>query len=61
MLHLSAELHIVASFVSYDQLTYLSVLGYAVFIRARSCNDMGFPSFFNIAQFPYIHVTNYGA
>ena len=34
-------LHIVASFVKYDWLTYFSFLGYVVSRQACSCNEMG--------------------
>ena len=42
----SFELHIDASFVSYDRLTNLS-FSLVVSIHARSCNEMESPSFFN--------------
>ena len=47
----SLELHIVASFVSYDRLTYLSFIGYKVSLQARSCNEMEFLPFFNNLRF----------
>ena len=50
----SSELHIVASFVQYDRHTYLSFLGYVGSLRARFCNEMGFPTFFNNIQFLHI-------
>ena len=47
----SSELFRLASFVMYDRHTYLSLLGYVVSLQARSCNEMGFPLFFNNIHF----------
>ena len=49
-----SELHIVASFGQNVRLSFLSFLGYVVSLQARSCNEMGFPSFFNNIHFLYI-------
>ena len=46
-----AELHIVASFVHNDRLTYLSVLGWSIPIQPRFCSNMEFPSFFDNSHF----------
>ena len=49
----SLELHIVASFSSTIGSHIFHLLGYVVSIQAGSCNEMGFPSFFNNIQFSF--------